>query len=142
MPLVDLYATSCQWIPAGEKPWLGLLFFLFASFFNGLVIEIGRKLRRSENEEEGVPTYSKLWGLKTAVWVWFGALIMTALFAIFAAHYINATFLTFISLSSLLIGALILSSQSQWYREKRFEIFSAIWTLTLYLNLGIIPSFA
>jgi len=39
MPLVDLYATSCQWIPAGEKPWVELLFFLMASFFNGLVIE-------------------------------------------------------------------------------------------------------
>lgn len=139
MPLVDLYATSCQWIPAGEKPWVSLIFFLLASFFNGLVIEIGRKLRRAENEQEGVPTYSKLWGLKKAVWVWFGALFLTAVFGVLAAYQIQAHLLTLLCLAVLLVVALIICGKASRHREKSFELFSAIWTLALYLNLGIIP---
>ncbi len=81
MPIVDFYATACHWIPSGEKPWGGLGFFLAASFCNGLVIELGRKLRQPEDEETGVPTYSKLWGLRRAAWIWFGCLLATCAFA-------------------------------------------------------------
>ncbi len=141
MPLIDLYATSCQWISAGEKPWLGLTFFLGASFGNGLVIEIGRKLRLPANEEVGVPTYSKLWGLKRALIIWWGSLLGTLVFACIAASRINALPLTSISLTFLLFSALLLCCKSQWHSEKHFEAFSGLWTLVLYLNLGIIPTF-
>ena len=41
---------------------------LFAlNYLNGIVLEIGRKTRRSDEEEHGVQTYSKLWGRKKAV---------------------------------------------------------------------------
>jgi len=108
MPLIDLYATSCQWLPVGEKPWLGLTFFLLASFGNGLVIEIGRKLRLPENEETGVPTYSKLWGLRRALWVWIGCLFFTLAFGCIAAILIQAFTLTLITLGVLFSLALIL----------------------------------
>ena len=41
---------------------------LFAlNYLNGIVLEIGRKMRRADEEEHGVQTYNKLWGRKKAV---------------------------------------------------------------------------
>jgi 4-hydroxybenzoate polyprenyltransferase len=139
MPIVDFYATACHWIPSGQKPWTGLLCFLAASFFNGLVIEIGRKLRQPSGEENGVPTYSKLWGLRNASWVWFGCLCSTAAFAIAASSIIHFTLPVVITLTPLLCFALKLVTKSQTTSQKSFETLSGIWTLCLYLILGVIP---
>ena len=141
MPIVDFYATACHWIPAGEKPSTGLLFFLAASFCNGVVIELGRKLRQPSGEEPGVETYSKLWGLHRAAWVWFGFLLTTTLFAALAASQINFTIPVLATLSILLLWALKLTIHSKTTPAKTFELAAGIWTLALYLILGIIPFF-
>ena len=66
MPLIDLYATACDWLPAGsavhEGFGLTLGAFLLLSLVNGTVIEIARKSWAPEQEREGVETYSRLWG--------------------------------------------------------------------------------
>ncbi len=139
MPIVDFYATACHWIPSGEKPWAGLGFFLAASFCNGLVIELGRKLRQPDDEEKGVPTYSKLWGLQNAAWVWFGCLLLTCVFATIAASIIHFTLPVLATLSTLLLWALIHVIRSEKTPAKTFELIAGIWTLALYLSLGIIP---
>lgn len=66
MPLIQLYASACDWLPQTSALPAGLYWFLAASYANGLVIEIGRKIRAPEDEESGVDTYSALWGHKTA----------------------------------------------------------------------------
>ena len=139
MPIVDFYATACHWIPSGEKPWIGLSFFLAASFCNGLVIELGRKLRQPEDEEEGVPTYSKLWGLKSASWIWFTCLFATGLFAVIAAVIIQSALLVLVPLLLLSLWALKHVLAHKKTKTKTFELISGVWTLTLYLCLGIIP---
>ena len=63
MPIVDFYAMASDWMPTAGTPPHGLWAFLIASFANGIVIEVGRKIRVPQAEESGVPTYSKLWGL-------------------------------------------------------------------------------
>src|ERR1051326_3000146 len=75
IPLVDLYATACDWWPAGQGPPRGLIWFLIVSYFNGIVIELGRKIRGPKEEEPGVNTYSVLWGRRTAVLVWLAAML-------------------------------------------------------------------
>ncbi len=139
MPIVDFYATACHWIPSGEKPWAGLGFFLAASFCNGLVIELGRKLRQPSGEEEGVPTYSKLWGLKNAAWVWFGCLLATGVFATVAATIIQFTLPVLITLSVLSVWALKHVVGYRKTESKTFELIAGVWTLALYLSLGIVP---
>ena len=47
---------------AGRSSASGLAWFLVASFFNGIVVEMGRKIRAPADEEKGVETYSALWG--------------------------------------------------------------------------------
>ena len=143
MPIVDFYATACDWLPRGEKPVLGLLLFLAASFCNGLLIEIGRKLRQAEAEEEGVPTYSKLWGIGPASWTWWIILALTAAFGISSATLIGFALVpTIVFVAALLIAfPLCHRFRTQALPGKHLETFTGLWTLALYLCLGLLPLF-
>ncbi|WP_411826475.1 UbiA family prenyltransferase [Luteolibacter sp. AS25] len=141
MPLVDFFATSCEWLPRGATAPTGLGWFLAASFFNGIVIELGRKLRQPADEEEGVETYSRLWGKGRASIVWLIALAATLASAAFAAHAIQFSTPVLIVLS---IFFLVAAFEAYRYRTtlrpgKKIEYISALWTLSLYLMLGLIP---
>ncbi|HWH67896.1 MAG TPA: UbiA family prenyltransferase, partial [Candidatus Sulfotelmatobacter sp.] len=144
MPIVDLYATACDWVPAGLKlPPPGLSWFLAASFFNGIVIEFGRKIRAPANEEIGVQTYSVLWGRQTAVLAWLGVMTVTAICAICAARRID--FAWPVGMATSLVLGLAIVAGFGFLRApkpgsgKRFELIAGVWTLVLYLSLGLVP---
>lgn len=137
MPIVDLYATACYWQPTLDAPPSGLIWFLAASFTNGLVIELGRKIRLPENEQQGVPTYSKLWGLNRSTSVWIACLAATTTFAIVASFKIGTAIPT-----TIFLGILLLAFSFLQRPGKRLELLSALWTLALYLTLGILPLLA
>jgi len=143
MPLVDLFATGCDWLPAGSAVHGGLVVFLFVSFLNGLVIEFGRKLRAVEDEEEGVPTYTRLWGVRLAPMIWLGAMTGCGILAVIAARGIEFSLPVGLVLGSVLIlatwAALRFRKQSSSSNAKVFEKISGVWTLALYLMLGLIP---
>jgi len=141
MPLVDFFATSCEWLPRGATVPTGLGWFLAASFTNGIVIEIGRKLRQPGDEEEGVETYSRLWGKSGGSVVWLFALAITLTFATMAASRIGFATPVLIALSLVFIFALIetLRFRSTSRSGKKIEVLSGIWTLVLYLMLGLVP---
>lgn len=144
MPLVDLYTTACDWVPLRyHRPPRGLLWLLLVSYCNGVVLEIGRKIRTPIDEETGVETYSFLWGRRRAVAVWLSVMTLTAAFAIEAARGIAfglpATFL----LGSLVLIAAGLSlrflATEVPGRGKSLELIGGVWSLILYLSLGVIP---
>jgi len=143
MPLIDFYATACEWTPAGQQPPHELIWFLLISFFNGIVIETGRKIRAPEDEEEGVETYSKVWGPRFAIGMWLVAMVLTAAFAAIAAHHIRFFRPVIIVLALLLSGAFVVASrflqQPVTSRAKAIELLSGIWTLLMYLMVGAIP---
>jgi 4-hydroxybenzoate polyprenyltransferase len=144
LPLVDLHATACDWLPAGRLvPPEGLIWFLAVSFLNGVVIELGRKLRAPSDEEPGVETYTFLWGLRAAVSVWWIALLATGLTAWLAARRIDFAIPVTILLAVLLLFAALIAwrflKQPDSRRAKTFETFSAVWTLLMYLQLGTLP---
>jgi len=144
MPLVDFYATACDWMAAGlSKPPPGLFWFLVVSFFNGIVIEIGRKLRAPADEETGVQTYTALWGRRTAVAAWLIALACTALCAWQAARSIHFVVPVVGLLTILLAAAILVAGRflkvPVTERAKLFEHFSGAWTLFMYLSLGAVP---
>ncbi len=140
MPLVDFFATACHWLPArGEAPGM-LGWFLAASFGNGLVIELGRKLRVPETEQEGVPTYSKLWGTRRAVLVWWVVVVLTL-----GCGWRAAGAVGFAGPAAGVLGAWALASGGLVWAfsqgpgprgAKRFELWSAVNTLVLYVTLG------
>jgi 4-hydroxybenzoate polyprenyltransferase len=148
MPLIDLYATACDWLVAagdwsfGSIPD-GLHWFLVVSFFNGIVIEIGRKIRSPEDEEAGVETYSVLWGRERAVIVWLGALAVTGLSAAIAAAKIAfvgpvVTVLVVLLSAAVFVGWRFLR-QPRPGAGRRFESIAGLWTLSMYLSLGAGP---
>jgi 4-hydroxybenzoate polyprenyltransferase len=139
LPLVDFYAAACDWILHGPPP-IGLLWFVLASYSNGIVIELGRKIRVPADEEAGVETYSFLWGRRAACIAWCGAVVCTAILATVAAHATGHAMKVGIGTSVGVLGAI---AMAVWFlgREtrnagKRIEQFSGIWTIWLYLWLG------
>ena len=141
MPLVDFFGTACEWLPRGAHAPSGLGWFLAASFFNGIVIEVGRKLRQSTDEEEGVETYSHLWGKFGAIAVWIGALAATLVCATIAAAAIDFMIPVLVALSAVILIALSVVHRytKGTLSGKKLEIISAVWTLTLYSMLGLVP---
>jgi len=144
MPLIFLFASACDWAVAGYSVApRGLLWMAAANFFNGMVIEFGRKIRAPENEEDGVETYSLLWGRRKAVLAWLGAMAATTIVALVAARAIHFSVVVAASmLGMLLISAATGSaflSRNQPGREKWIEAVSAVWTLAVYLSLGVVP---
>ncbi len=145
IPLADFYATACDWQAARVPPPTGLFWFIAVSFFNGVTLELGRKICAPGDEEEGVRTYSHLWGYRNATLAWLGVLLITAGCALAASARIG--FLrTEIATLGLLTGvALLLVWQflagPSKVRSRLLNHFSSLWTLVLYLSLGVIPLF-
>ncbi len=140
MPLIYFYITACDWKAADEAIPDGLLWLLGMGFFNGIVIEIGRKIRSPEDEEQGVETYSALWGPARATLLWIGALLATMLFALIATHKIHFTTPMTWLLTASILGALMGAARFLYHpvrgRGKLIEHISGIWTLMLHLGMG------
>jgi 4-hydroxybenzoate polyprenyltransferase len=143
MPLIDFYATACDWLPAGAGVAPALAWFLLISYFNGMVIEIGRKIRAPADEEGGVETYSAIWGRPRAVAAWLGAMALCAMCALVAAREIRFVLPVVVVLVILLAAAVIVVAgylrAPRPGSGKRVELVSGLWTLALYVSVGIAP---
>ena len=147
MPLIDLYATACDWLPAGvalhENFGLTLGAFLLLSLVNGSVIEIARKSWAPEMERDGVETYSRLWGAQRA-----GIVVMALLLAGLAL----SAFINVRSDAGVvgLVGLMLVTMFAAWTaidyagapaarQVKQMETGTAVFVLGNYLLLGVIP---
>jgi 4-hydroxybenzoate polyprenyltransferase len=117
--------------------------FLAASFFNALVIEIGRKVRAPADEERGVTTYSVAWGVRGAMSAWLLTLLVTAVFALLAAARIDA-----LASAGTIAAVLVAAAGATAWRFLRqpsqpgarlIGHLSAVWALLMYVSLGIVP---
>jgi 4-hydroxybenzoate polyprenyltransferase len=147
MPLIDLYATACDWVPAGIAGHQGfaitLAGFLLLSLVNGTVIEIARKSWAPEQEREGVETYSKLWkpgGAGVAVM----SVVLTGLAVSAFVHVRSGAGIVF------LFGLLLSAAYAAWMAinyaasptpraAKSMETASGVYVLANYLLLGVLP---
>jgi hypothetical protein len=146
IPLADFYATACDWMPARSPPPRGLLWFIIISFFNGVVLELGRKIRAPADEETGVETYTFLWGRPVAVSGWLGALLVSAFCAWQAAAQIDFVGPVLVVAGVMLTVATALGVafliRPVGRRAKAFELISGLWTICMYLSLGASPLLA
>lgn len=140
---VDLYVTAFDWLVAGSAAPPALMLFLAVSFFNGTVIEIGRKIKAPSDEIEGVQSYSSSWGLKGALVAWLAALALSALFALLTAWSLQFALpmaAAVIVLSCLAVNLVIKFASSPTRKSaEAIESYSGIWTVLMYLLLGAIP---
>jgi 4-hydroxybenzoate polyprenyltransferase len=118
------------------------MFFFGVSYFNGIVLEIGRKLRAPEAEEEGVETYTRLWGLKTAAFLWLLALTTNFALALAAVSYAGSPgvipILALFFALAIVPWALFLRRPGPGL-SKWIEGTSLLWALAMYLSIGGIP---
>lgn len=143
IPLIDIYASGLDWLLEGAEPHWGLALFFGVSYVNGLVLEFGRKIRTPETEEEGVTSYTGLYGEKGGVVIWLVLLFVTMIIAIGAAHYANFGWLAYLIFGICFIlcafpGILFIKNATV-KRSKYIEYASAAWTALMYLSLGGIP---
>lgn len=143
LPLVALLATACDWAVAGTRPPMALGWFLAASYANGLVLEVGRKIRAPEDEETGVETYSKHWSRTGAVGVWMFALGTAAVLTGLAATRVGAGSWTLGGLGLLaggtgLVAVRFLRSPTS-DRAEAIERGAGIWLLASYGGMGLLP---
>lgn len=142
MPFIDLYVTAVDWGAAHATPSPKLGYFFLLSFFNGMLIEFGRKIRSKEAEEEGVETYSAIFGSKKASYIWLITLVVTYLSASLAGYAIDfrwpgyAVIFAIFVLTS--IPAMVFIKTQEEKHAKMIEMSAGIWTIGMYLALGAV----
>ena len=143
IPLLDVYSSGLDWLLEGEQPHMGLAFFFAVSYMNGIVVEFGRKLKAPEDEEEGVVSYTKMWGAKGGTIVWMVSMAFTLGLATLAANYAGYGTPTFIILGGIFLLCILpgffFIKQPRKKLAKAMEATSGIWTVAMYLTLGAIP---
>ena len=99
------------------------------------------KIRVPADEEQGVETYSVLWGARGAVTAWLVFMATSGVLAMMAAKLIGALLPMAIVTSLLLILAVAISTAYLRHPRAagsgRFNTLSGLWTLGLFLALGI-----
>jgi len=115
------------------------------NYLNGIVLEIGRKTRRADEEEHGVQTYSKLWGKKKAV------VILSLLFAveyflvILGLSYTYEKYFLFSGLVLLIILIISIYFMIKFLKKdlsgKIVESISGLWIVFSSMGLGLLPYF-
>jgi len=113
------------------------------NYLNGIVLEIGRKTRRADEEEHGV--HSKLWGKKKAV------VILSLLFAveyflvILGLSYTYEKYFLFSGLVLLIILIISIYFMIKFLKKdlsgKIVESVSGLWIVFSSMGMGLLPYF-
>ena len=129
----------------GKNIFIGLIPLFALNYLNGIVLEIGRKTRRADEEEHGVQTYSKLWGKKKA------AVILSLLFAveyflvILGLSYTYEKYFLFSGLVLLIILIISIYFMIKFLKKdlsgKIVESVSGLWIVFSSIGMGLLPYF-
>lgn len=133
LPLILLYSVAAARL-GGIPPGLG--WFLGAGYANGVVFEIGRKLRAPEDEERGVETYSAMWGIGRASMAWWLAVVAAGAFAVLTGLAMGwASWFAVIAIVGAAgcgWAAWTMTRRRSSASAKWIEHASALWVLALY----------
>jgi len=117
---------------------------LFAlNYLNGIVLEIGRKTRRADEEEHGVQTYSKLWGRKKAVIVLSLLFVIEYFFVILGLAHTYEKYFFFGGLTLLIILIVSIYFMVKFLKKdlsgKIVETVSGLWIIFSSMCMGLLP---
>ncbi|MDN9010098.1 UbiA family prenyltransferase [Brevibacillus laterosporus] len=143
MPMIVMYIVACDWVTASDTIPSGLPWLLLASYGNGIILEIGRKIRIPEDEEYGVETYSFLWGYKRATWIWVAVVFVTSFAVWMASVQVGAgQIVMWCAVLNVLIAvwmALKFFTSMTTKVAQAIEKVSGLLIILLYLSLGLVP---
>jgi 4-hydroxybenzoate polyprenyltransferase len=143
MPLIDTYTTGLDWLAVGRHLPTGLVYFLAVTFLNGMLVEIGRKIRWPGAEREGVDSYTRAWGLRAAPVVWLLLMAAAATTAVLALRHVGSGPLeiTIIALAGGLgaVAAFRFMRRPDLASQLAVERVSQLWMFSTYLAMGTVP---
>ena len=113
------------------------------NYLNGIVLEIGRKTRRADEEEHGVQTYSKLWGRKKAVIVLSLLFVIEYLLVILGLTHTYKEYFFFGGLTLLVILIVSIYFMIKFLKKdlsgKIVETVSGLWIIFSSMCMGLLP---
>ena len=113
------------------------------NYLNGIVLEIGRKTRRADEEEHGVQTYSKLWGRKKAVVVLSLLFVIEYFLVILGLAYTYKEYFFFGGLTLLVILVVSIYFMVKFLKKnlsgKIVETVSGLWIIFSSMFMGLLP---
>ena len=124
-----------------QRETLYVSLFLLMGFLTGMLTEIGRKIRNPKDEENGVNTYSKIMGLKKAVFIFIFIEFLVLIVSLVTAIKIN--FLLPLAVATGLVFLVSLYTAVTFLKKpgngEVFEKLSGIYVAVVYFMLGIMP---
>ena len=125
--------------------FIGLISLFALNYLNGIVLEIGRKTRRADEEEHGVQTYSKLWGRKKAVIILSLLFIIEYLLVILGLTHTYKEYFFFGGLTLLVILVVSIYFMVKFLKKdlsgKIVETVSGLWIIFSSMSLGLLQYF-
>ena len=125
--------------------FIGLIPLFALNYLNGIVLEIGRKTRRADEEEHGVQTYSKLWGRKKAVIILSLLFVIEYFFVILGLAHTYEKYFLFSGLTLLVILIVSIYFMVKFLKKdlsgKIVETVSGLWIIFSSMSLGLLPYF-
>ncbi|WP_455045012.1 UbiA family prenyltransferase [Leptotrichia trevisanii] len=113
------------------------------NYLNGIVLEIGRKTRRADEEEHGVQTYSKLWGRKKAVVVLSLLFVIEYFLVILGLAHTYEKYFFFGELTLLVILIVSIYFMIKFLKKdlsgKIVETVSGLWIIFSSMSMGLLP---
>jgi hypothetical protein len=141
LPLIYLFIGMCDWWVDNGVPPTGLAWILCMSYCSGMVVEIGRKIRVPGDEEEGVETYSGLWGRRGAVAVWLTVMLLSGVFAALTAKGIGIGALMVGVATILFVAAVVVASRFLRTESAgaggRIEATAGVWTVIVHAAFAL-----
>ena len=141
LPVIHLFISTGDWYINNNEPHWGLYLLLATAFFNGMVLEFGRKIKAKENEEHN--SYTRKYGIKKTVAIWLSVLLITLCFSIACCVIANYSI---VSIIILIVFALICGiyglkfiKNERLKEAKMIEKLSGGWTLIMYIVVGCTP---
>ena len=123
--------------------FIGLIPLFALNYLNGIVLEIGRKTRKADEEEHGVQTYSKLWGRKNAVIVLSLLFIIEYFFVILGLAHTYEKYFLFSGLILLVILIVSIYFMIKFLKKnlsgKIVETVSGLWIIFSSMCMGLLP---
>ena len=125
--------------------FIGLIPLFALNYLNGIVLEIGRKTRKNDEEEHGVQTYSKLWGRKKAVVVLSLLFVIEYFLVILGLAHTYKEYFFFGGLTLLLILVVSIYFMVKFLKKdlsgKIVETVSGLWIIFSSMCIGFLPYF-
>jgi 4-hydroxybenzoate polyprenyltransferase len=136
----DLFITAVDFVGSSKGPVLLLLFFLTGSFFNGMVIEFGRKIKAPECEREGMESYSRALGLQPAVIALTASVIAAqASLSLALPHYSNFATLVFAVFDCFAFAIFHqFMTKPNLANQKKLDAMSGLLVALSYLTISLI----